>query len=739
MKRMTAHGAILALIFGATTSEAYQFRSHNDMTVAALRDSELSSDPAVLSSLGLRDLNEKFPSSVGEDYPEYVDDCRHNKFIDIVQLMACGAQFEDGPPDLRVLNHFYDPTNDQELTVPGLILEHWSSPDWALDARDNSHGQQYSYEWARQYFYEALTTVGPPSERAVRWGKAFQSLGQVMHHLQDMAQPQHVRNDQHVSALIPFLYNPSLFERHADGERPKVQAELTQNILPPVYPGHSDQFHTPRDFWKNASGTGIAKWTNENFVSLGTNFDSNRYQLPQPAGVTDVPALWLDPAIPPQAEALCLNYPLPCVMSFVATNPGTPSHVERASSLSIFDQYLRITIPERVYALNKYNFAQIRTLTMPTAVAYSAGLINYFFRGRLEVSLPNAGVYGVLDHAVDSTKDTAGFRRLKARVRNTTSSTNDGFGNPIIEAMTQAGVLRAVVKYHLNDCYQPDLSGEYGSPGIDWRVCRLPAEQIVISAPVPVTNDINGAGQEVIFDFSANVIPINATDLYLQVVYRGRLGEEADAVAVATKDISEPTYLYNYSRWDQYTYCGYWPVIGSNCSSPRSYDQWCLGQGAFSSVEACNQANGLTYKHQFSRNSQPIPGYDPANPTVPPGTWTDLSLQPPFAPTSKMTAPVGTLTRVAVLLETTPGNVLLTVEESIDPTHGSAKFQWSAGTIGRPTVNQLDVENDTLTPSVRYLPGRGVFLPEGENTLLTSGEASPMPLLLIVPTLINFD
>jgi hypothetical protein len=44
------------------------------------------------------------------------------------------------------------------------------------------------------------------------------------------------------------------------------------------------------------------------------------------------------------------------------------------------------------------------------------------------------------------------------------------------------------------------------------------------------------------FDFPTE-IPINIMDAYLQVVFRGQLGAESDAVVVATNDISEPTYL----------------------------------------------------------------------------------------------------------------------------------------------------------------------------------------------------
>jgi hypothetical protein len=38
-------------------------------------------------------------------------------------------------------------------------------------------------------------------------------------------------------------------------------------------------------------------------------------------------------------------------------------------------------------------------------------------------------------------------------------------------------------------------------------------------------------------------IPMDATDLYLQVVYGGILGDESDGIAVGTADLAEPTYL----------------------------------------------------------------------------------------------------------------------------------------------------------------------------------------------------
>ena len=71
----------------------------------------------------------------------------------------------------------------------------------------------------------------------------------------------------------------------------------------------------------------------------------------------------------------------------------------RASSYSIFDQNLRtgtlVTVADsvnnsnwvtnRVFALNRYNFVEGYKFLLNRAVAYSAGMINYFFRGEMDL------------------------------------------------------------------------------------------------------------------------------------------------------------------------------------------------------------------------------------------------------------------------------------------------------------------------------------------------------------------
>ena len=133
----------------------------------------------------------------------------------------------------------------------------------------------------RRNFFKALTEPAKV-DRDAAWGLTFQTLGHVMHHLQDMAQPQHVRGDAHCDAPYPCLvpgslfgfYSPSIYEK-------RVQTNLPEfGNYPAVYSAvDTATFNTPRKFWHTnppggqASGKGIAEFTNRNFISAGTNFD----------------------------------------------------------------------------------------------------------------------------------------------------------------------------------------------------------------------------------------------------------------------------------------------------------------------------------------------------------------------------------------------------------------------------------------------------------------------------------
>ncbi len=118
------------------------------------------------------------------------------------------------------------------------------------------------------------------------------------------------------------------------------------------------------------------------------------------------------------------------------------------------------------------------------------------------------------------------------------------------------GSLVLVAKFHRNNCYEPVLlTGQFGVLGLTGQSdsiwgCRSGTEEIAVSN-VYSTNFLLNANQEAVVWFTfppSSPVPINATDLYFQVVYRGGFGAESDAVVVSTKDVSEPTFI-NYKNY----------------------------------------------------------------------------------------------------------------------------------------------------------------------------------------------
>src|SRR5262249_36531822 len=149
------------------------------------------------------------------------------------------------------LNHFYDPLHNEGLGWLGGV----PAPEWGLEPAGDLDGQNHSYHDARNAFYQGLT-ASSPTTRERELGFTFFSLGHVIHLLQDVAQPQHVRLDVHP----PFTARASLIEAYVD--RNVTEFALAGGALP--------QIARPRELWTN-EGAGLADYTNVNFVSDGTN------------------------------------------------------------------------------------------------------------------------------------------------------------------------------------------------------------------------------------------------------------------------------------------------------------------------------------------------------------------------------------------------------------------------------------------------------------------------------------
>jgi hypothetical protein len=180
---------------------------------------------------------------------------------------------------------------------------------------------------------------------------------------------------------------------------------------------------------------------------------------------------------------------------------------------------------------------------IPRAVGYSAGLLNYFFRGSIDIIVPINGIYSMIDATQPGfDPSTAAFTTIKLRAKNITPN----------EDMTN-GTFHLVVKYRLAqaDTFQPGP-------------VQTSEDFFYIVAP-----EKNGRTQlsrtsytELIFDLT-EPISLWATDVYLQVVFKGKLGNEENAVAVGFRDISEPTPVQIFNNMDKICIYGSWYEAGS--------------------------------------------------------------------------------------------------------------------------------------------------------------------------------
>jgi hypothetical protein len=616
----------------------------------------------------------------------------------------------------RVLNHFYDPVHNVGIgavvgasTCVGL-QPCYRAIDWAtgqVDALavapqfDTQSRNHYNWESAREAEFRALTSIrdhdangtydasdarADSEERYEMWSTTFRALGDVLHLIQDMAQPQHTRQDIHspYNAAARQTYEAFTDMRVIRDFDPNSDNNKT-SILRNIDGGFPAQGYVQQPYL----GTGAQAYPTVSFATLREYFTSQPSGLPggyNPSvaellgrrGMADfsnrtfftedtLPSVFASYALPPSdlgdsayslqpvAGSLWVNNQkvVYTQLTRAVTDAVAPSYVDLVSQkyggkiplLTVgawYDFSLLYSSVETAFNLDLYNYTAMADVLLPRAVAYSTGALNYFFRGKIAITLPPAGIYAIFDHSQTHTVDADGYPRdtngnifgftqVQMNVLNATAPiTESGSGITVNQRMTN-GQLVAVARYHRNQCYKPDLSGElaedYGSgqmyppAGCDLIANRTAYQEISVSAPLSVdaSGDITVGGQPydlngttpilALFDFSADPIPVNATDLFLQVVYRGNMGDtvggvpmiEPDAIAVGTVDVSEPTYGAVFNE-DYFLYYTQWltaaqaqPLVppGTNVdAAPLVNVQYCIDDRLVGEKGQTNQPTG---------------------------------------------------------------------------------------------------------------------------------------------------
>ena len=160
-----------------------------------------------------------------------------------------------------------------------------------------------------------------------------------------------------------------------------------------------------------------------------------------------------------------------------------------------------------------------------------------------------------------------------------------------------------VVKFHRNNCYRTDLSGEYGTPGKTLQSCRNDEDEIVTSNVDKTSGALSnislaaGADPQEFNFVLANPLPVNATDVRFQVVFRGQVGADKDVVAIGTKDVPEPTFYSWINNTDSlFCYSGGWYKRNADGTLPQV-----LIDAGYSSLPATYTHVGLSFQQSATK------------------------------------------------------------------------------------------------------------------------------------------
>ncbi|MBI5099607.1 MAG: hypothetical protein HZB30_10260 [Nitrospirae bacterium] len=450
----------------------------------------------------------------------------NNKIYDWIKL---GGRYEDRPPNyisyIRSVNHFHDPLATSLSTagfsgiwdtgfLSGISSVEWSQ--WPLGAQTIQVLGSGNYSWydVRDYFYKALTSTDKTT-RDNNFADIFRGLGQAMHLVEDMSVPEHARNDGHYSdAYEEYVRaHPSLVD---SATASPIFFSMAALIQPSVYGTAApvpiaNLFDTNQYDGTNISVTynqniGLAEYANANFFSPDTIFKN----YPHPAKVNTTAA---------QVEQYARDGKRDTVYYIQGYTSQRLAAYSYLNKWLLFDQWK--------YNLDDFVYEDYASQLLPRAVGYSAGLLNYFFRGNIELTIPSTGIYAQTDNA------TTGFTRITLLAKNITPGT---------EEMT-SGSIELVVRYKL--AHDDPFQSNPVATDTEFTYVTVPESNNVNSIPRGSATVLTfGTGQ-------STIIPLWTTDVYLQVVFKGRLGNEDGAIAVGLKDISEPTPVDLFNNMDK--------------------------------------------------------------------------------------------------------------------------------------------------------------------------------------------
>lgn len=333
-----------------------------------------------------------------------IDAQGNSKNKEVYWWLGYGGEQEDRPGSFsdyfqnkptRSANHFHNPLKHMSEAGLNELLGFYTGQSSVLWSQNPNQqiGGKWSWSDARNYFYSALTSTNK-TQRDEYFAKTFRAVGQLMHIVQDASVPEHVRNDAHVlpayeayvEKMRPTLWNNWINNPIFD----KSILNIPTVSLAPVPISRiidTDLYNSQNPNITTSSKIGLAEYTNANFLSPDTMFTDDlspdhRHYSPYPRAREA--SLWTD-----TSNILPRLY-------LKKTGEGEPvTHLAVVSLLykyrdKYFPQYY-LHIP---VALDDECKKEYASKLIPRAVGYSAGLLNYFFRGEIDMISDNTAGTG---------------------------------------------------------------------------------------------------------------------------------------------------------------------------------------------------------------------------------------------------------------------------------------------------------------------------------------------------------
>ena len=327
-----------------------------------------------------------------------------------------GSQREDDAGTLnpaygRFIKHFYIPNNPSDArhltdTVNGEV----DSFQWATTDPRNTE----SWPKAREYELQGLTAV-TQLERDAKLAHMFKSLGHVIHLNQDLSQPGHTRNDAHPFRDWIEEYGREVYLRkfYATGF-PTSSRTLAQ--------WRAAGFRKLEDFWNKklymdsaqelnddltvpGALLGLAEFSNGNFLSEDSLYkEMEKYysvhKFEFPSLNTGTTFFQVRQNRREAGAAYELQHEIQRARIFLA-KVGDGQRVTSHSALSFLGYHWPLfgnpgIVYEYGISINSPKVLQeYHSILIPKAIAYSGGILDHFFRGRLQVTFCTSRIYVV--------------------------------------------------------------------------------------------------------------------------------------------------------------------------------------------------------------------------------------------------------------------------------------------------------------------------------------------------------